>query len=206
MEKNKIRILIVEDESLVAMDIKARLTKFGYEVPATVSTGEDAIAAAEGLKPDLVLMDISLKGHMRGTEAAQKIHDTLDIPIIFLTAYADDKTLDEAKKSEPFGYVTKPFEETDLRVTLAIALYKARAEKERKELTLSRQKALDEIKTLSGLIPICAACKKIRDDNGYWQAVEKYITERSNAQFTHGICPECVKKLYPGMDIDENSQ
>jgi CheY-like chemotaxis protein len=203
MEKTNVRILVVEDESLVALDIKMRLVQLGYEVPSTVSTGEQAIAAAGELKPDLVLMDISLKGLMRGTEAAQKIHAAFDIPIIFLTAYADDKTLDEAKLAEPFGYLTKPLDEVELRVMLEIALYKAAAENERKQLTLRLQKALDEIKTLSGLIPICASCKKMRDDTGYWQAVEQYIGQRSNAQFTHGICPDCIKKLYPDLDLNE---
>lgn len=200
MADTKARIVVVEDEAIVAMDIKMRLLKLGYEVSRIVSTGEDAVIAAEQLRPDLVLMDISLKGSMLGTEAAQKIHAVLDIPIIFLTAYADDKTLDGAKTAEPFGYITKPFEDTDLRVTIEIALYKAKAEKERKELTLRLQKALDEIKTLSGLIPICASCKKIRNDKGYWQAVEQYIEERSGAQFTHGICPDCMRKLYPELN------
>jgi len=153
-----------------------------------------------------VMMDISLKGLMRGTEAAQKIHAALDIPIVFLTAYADEKTLSEAKLAEPFGYITKPLDEVELRVVLEIALYKAAAEKERKQLTLSLQKALDEIKTLNGLIPICAACKKIRDDQGYWQSVEQYIGEHSGAQFSHGICPDCIKKLYPDLDIDEQNR
>jgi CheY-like chemotaxis protein len=144
----------------------------------------------------------------------------LDIPIVFLTAYADDKTLGRAKLAEPFGYIIKPvFEDADLRVTIEIALYKAKAEKERKELTLRLQKALDEIRTLSGLIPICASCKKVRDDTAYWQAVrqyidqhpraqstsyqdsialfawEQYIEQQSGEQFTHGICPDCIKKL-----------
>ena len=145
MERIKARILVVEDESVVALDIKMRLIRLGYEVSRIVSTGADAISAAQELKPNLVLMDISLKGPMLGTEAAQKIHDMLDIPIVFLTAHADDKTLGRAKMAEPFGYITKPFEGVDLRATIEIALYKAKAEKERKELTLRLQKALDEI-------------------------------------------------------------
>jgi CheY-like chemotaxis protein len=204
MKDSKARILVVEDEAIVAMDIKMRLLKLGYEVSRIVSTGENAVNVAAELKPDLVLMDISLKGEMLGTEAAQKIHAALDIPIIFLTAYADDKTLDGAKMAEPFGYIIKPFEDTDLRVTIEIAIYKARAEKERKELTLKLQNALDEVKTLSGLIPICASCKKIRNDKGYWQAVEQYLEERTAAEFTHGICPDCVCKLYP--ELDENTE
>jgi len=205
MDSTKARLLIAEDESIVAMDIKMHLNKIGYEVLRTVLTGEEAIAAAGELKPDMVLMDISLKGDMLGTEAAEIIHNSFGTPVIFLTAYADADTLEKAKKSEPFGYITKPFEDTDLRVVIEVALSKAKAEAERRELTAKLQKALDEVKILSGLIPICAACKKVRDDQGFWQAVEEYIEKRSVAQFTHGICPECINELYTDGN-DSNTQ
>ena len=205
MDITKPRILVVEDESIVAMDIKIRLQKLGYEILRIVSTGEEAVQVAMESQPDLILMDISLKGHMLGTEAAQKIHAVLDIPIVFLTAYSDANTLERAKESEPFGYITKPFEDNDLRVSLELALYRSKAERERKALTEKLQKALDEVKTLSGFIPICASCKKIRDDKGYWQAVEQYIEARTPAEFTHGICPDCMQKLYPGIGIDSKA-
>ena len=201
MKTIKTRILVVEDESIVAIDIKTRLIKLGYEVSRIIATSEDVISAAEELKPDLVLMDISLKGPMLGTEVAQKIQVMLNIPIIFLIAYSDDKTLDQSKRAELFGYITKPFDNVDLRLTIEIALYKANAEKKRKNLILKLQKASDEIKTLSGLIPVCVSCKKIRDDTGYWQAVEKYVEEHSSALFTHSICPDCIAKLSPGLDL-----
>ncbi len=190
-------IIVVEDEALVALDLQARLRRLGYEVPAVVSTGEQAILMAEKFKPGLMIMDIVLKGGMDGLKAAEIIHSTLDIPIVFLTAYCDDKTLERAKAAEPFGYINKPFEEIDLRVVLGIAFHKAAMESERKELTNKLKKALDEVKTLRGLIPICASCKKIRNDSGFWQAVEQYVEERSDAQFTHGICADCAAKLYP---------
>jgi CheY-like chemotaxis protein len=152
------------------------------------------------MKPAMVLMDISLRGTMLGTEAASKIHDLYDIPVIFLTAYSDEQTLENAKASEPMGYITKPIEKNDLRVTLEMAFYKARMETERKELMRKLQAALDEIKTLSGIIPICASCKKIRNDSGYWEAVEDYIEHHSDAQFSHGVCPECSARLYPELN------
>ena len=192
-----IRILVVEDESIVAMDIAATLRNLGYEVTATVPSGEQAVREVEENMPDLVLMDIVLKGEMDGIVAAERIRSLFNVPIVFLTAYADKKTLERAKITGPFGYIMKPFEETDLRVALEIALYKANMEAEREQLIAKLQDALDTIKTLSGLIPICASCKKIRDDKGYWQAVEQYIEQHSDAEFTHGICPECLRKLYP---------
>jgi two-component system cell cycle sensor histidine kinase/response regulator CckA len=118
------RILIVEDEGLVARDIQMTLQRLGYDVPPPVATGEDAIAAALALEPDLVLMDIRLRGKMDGIEAAEVLRRDGRAPVVFLTAHSDEATLARAKKAEPFGYVVKPFEETDLRTAIEVALYK----------------------------------------------------------------------------------
>jgi len=127
------RILIVEDESIVQLDIRNSLQFLGYEVVGTVSTGEEGIAQAEQCRPDLVLMDIILKGSMDGVRAAEQIRSRLGIPVIFLTACADDKTLHRAKVSEPFGYVLKPFEQRELHGHIEIALYKHTMEKRLRE-------------------------------------------------------------------------
>ena len=117
------KIMIVEDEVLFAKDLKDLLERLGYTVPALVSTGEEAIEKAGEMKPDLVLMDIVLKGGMDGIEAADLIRTRFKIPVVYLTAYADDETVQRAKITEPYGYVLKPLEERDLHVTLEIALY-----------------------------------------------------------------------------------
>ena len=119
-----IKILVVEDEVIVAADIAGRLKKLGYAVTATVSSGEEAIEKVAENPPDLVLMDIVLKGHMDGVTAAEKIRINTDIPTVFLTAYADDKTLQRAKLTNPFGYIVKPFQQNDLRVAIEIALHR----------------------------------------------------------------------------------
>ncbi len=116
-------IMIVEDEVLFAKDLQDLLESWGYTVPALVSTGEEAIEKAGELKPDLVLMDIVLKGGMDGIEASDTIRTRFKIPVVYLTAYADDETVQRAKITEPYGYVLKPLEERDLHVTLEIALY-----------------------------------------------------------------------------------
>ncbi len=123
------RILVVEDESIVAKNIQSRLKKLGYNVLALVSSGEEAIRRAEQTQPDLVLMDIVLKGDIDGVEAAKEIRARLNIPIIFLTAYADDNTLERAKVAEPFGYLLKPFEIRELRSAIEIAIYKHKMER-----------------------------------------------------------------------------
>jgi diguanylate cyclase (GGDEF)-like protein/PAS domain S-box-containing protein len=127
------RILVVEDESIVAADIQDRLEALGYEVPATVGWGEKAVELAGALRPDLVLMDIQLKGRMDGIEAADQIRQRFNIPVVYLTANADHPTVQRAKVTEPFGYVIKPFEERELHTTIEVALYKHRAEQTLKE-------------------------------------------------------------------------
>jgi len=117
-------ILIVEDEALVAKDVQNRLTSQGYGIAGWVISGEEAIAEAEKSSPDLVLMDIHLKGSIDGIEAAERIREYNDIPVVFVTALADDDTLSRAKVADPFGFILKPFSERDLHSTIEIALYK----------------------------------------------------------------------------------
>jgi PAS domain S-box-containing protein len=129
----KARILIVEDESIVALDMRNQLTELGYEIVGMAASGEDAIASAVGSQPDLVLMDIRLKGEMDGVEAAARIRSVCDIPIIFITAYADEKTLARAKVTQAFGYILKPFQGREVLISIEMALYKHRIESELRE-------------------------------------------------------------------------
>ncbi len=128
MPKNN--ILVVEDEAIVSKDIQQNLKKLGYNIVGAVDTGEKAIAKANETTPDLVLMDIMLKGSMSGIEAAEQIRNNLSIPVIYLTAYADENTLAKAKVTEPYGYIIKPFKEIDLHTSIEMALYKHSKEKE----------------------------------------------------------------------------
>jgi len=188
------RILIVEDEGIVAADLEDRLQRLGYSIVARATSGRQAIAEATRLKPDLILMDIIIEGPLDGVETAEKILSQHQIPVVFLTAHTDEPTLNRAKLTGPFGYVLKPFDERELQVAVEIALYRAQVETQLRKSNAELQKALAEIKTLSGLLPICAWCKKIRNDSGYWQQVEHYIRDHSEAEFTHCICPECMEK------------
>jgi len=118
------RILITEDERIIAEDLKMTLLEFGFEVVGIVASGEDAIIEAEKLKPDLILMDIMLDGHMNGIETAKDIFIKLKIPVVYITAYADQETLNKAKKTKPYGFLFKPFEEEELFSTLNFAIKK----------------------------------------------------------------------------------
>ncbi len=129
--KNK--ILVVEDESIVALSLKRVLKNLNFEVVGTAATGENAIKKAEQHSPDLILMDIFLKGDMNGIEAAQKISSFKDIPVVFLTAYSDTEIIEKVKKTEPYGYIIKPFEDRELQVVIENALYKHKIDKKLKE-------------------------------------------------------------------------
>ena len=129
----KKKILVVEDEGIVAKDIQIRLRNLGYNVPAIASTGQMALEKVDLTDPDLILMDIMLKGDMTGIETAQAIHKRRRIPIVYLTAYSDQATLERAKVTEPYGYILKPFEERELHTTVEIALYKHEIEQKLRE-------------------------------------------------------------------------
>ncbi|HEY9901565.1 MAG TPA: ATP-binding protein [Candidatus Sericytochromatia bacterium] len=127
------RILIVEDESIVALNIKNRLEGLGYAVVATSSSGEAAIQIVAQSLPDLVLMDIKLKGTIDGIEAAAQIRAHFQIPVVYLTAFSDEETVERAKLTEPYGYILKPFEARDLCTTIEISLYKHQMEQQLRE-------------------------------------------------------------------------
>lgn len=322
------KIIVVDDEGIVAKDLQITLQRLGYIVPATAGSGEEAIECCAEHQPDLVLMDILLRGELDGIEAAERIRNSHGIPAIYLTAYADRATLDRAKITEPLGYLTKPYDDRLLRATIEMALFKNRTERQlreseahksailrvaidgkfiadsvgailetnpamdrifkwpheslagktisdllqypagngdlltdllaefekpnpsstskrievtgrridgtefpaelslvaidlpgpklyagtlrditdRKEVEAARERlinqlheALAQIKTLTGLLRMCASCKKICTQDGRWEQLEVYIEEHSAASITSGFCPECAHKLYPNV-------
>jgi len=125
-------ILVVEDEFITARHIADSLKELGYGVTGIVATGEEAVKKAAETRPDLVLMDIRLKGSMDGIQAAEQIA-SLEIPIVYLTSYSDDRTMERAKITEPYGYLIKPFTDTELKTTLEMAIYKHRRERSTRE-------------------------------------------------------------------------
>jgi len=201
---SKTNILIVEDESIVAKDIQHSLKKLGYTVVGVCSTGEDAIKTAEEVKPDLVLMDIMLKGEMSGIEAAGQIREKFNIPIIYLTAYADESTLSKAKVSEPYGYIIKPFKEIDLHTSIEMAIYKHEKEtdvKKERDFLYSivenkESKDIIFVKSNSRLV-------KVKTSDIYFvEALKDYVVINTNtARYTiHSTMKDIEKKL-PASDF-----
>jgi PAS domain S-box-containing protein len=120
----KARIMVVEDEAVISMEIQERLTKMGHSICGTAASGEEAVSTATAKRPDLILMDVHLRGEVDGVQTAQQIRDRIEVPVIYLTAFADDRTVERARLTEPFGYLIKPFSEKELYAAIETALYK----------------------------------------------------------------------------------
>src|SRR5829696_1085529 len=226
-------ILIVDDETTNLATLSEYLEAAGFEVLAAQDAAS-GLSIVERARPDLILLDVLMPGldgfeTCRRLKVADRIQD---IPVIFMTALTE--TADKVAGFEVGGvdYVTKPFQVEELlaRVKTHLALRqlqhqleaqkrqleaqnvqlqqeiaeRQRAEAEREQLIGQLQEALANIKTLRGLIPICAACKKIRDDTGYWNQLEGFLHTHTEAEFSHGICPECVRRLYPDLADEMN--
>ncbi len=129
----KARIMVVEDEAVISLEIQDRLSRMGHSICATAISGDDAVRAASDKRPDLILMDVHLKGEVDGVDAATQIRSHLDIPVIYLTAFADDRTVERARLTEPFGYLIKPFSEKEMYAAIEMALYKHALEVKLKE-------------------------------------------------------------------------
>ncbi len=191
----KAQILIVEDDGIVALDIESRLKKLGYSVSGVVNYAEKAIENIEVHNPDLVLMDIVLKGEMDGIETAEIIRSRFDIPVVFLTAYADEERFERAKFTMPFGYILKPFQDKDLKITIEMALYVAKVNAERKQAEeeknklrtqLQQAQKMESIGTLAGgiahdfnniLFPIIGYAEMALEDTSEGSPLRNSINE-----------------------------
>ncbi len=159
------QVLVVEDEGIIAADIQDRLATLGYEVPATVASGEEALQKIPVFNPDLVLMDIVLQGQMDGIDAAAEIRKRFDLPVIYLTAHADESTLKRAKITEPFAYILKPFEERELQTALEMALHKHKEEQERAKSRATEQEVFE--KTIEATIKVLTKILQISEPQSY---------------------------------------
>jgi len=203
-----VKILVVEDERILAMSLKKKLEKLGFTVTGTASTGEEAIENTNNNPPDLVLMDIVLRGEIDGIEAAKQIINLHNIPIIYLTAYADDETIKRAVKTFPYGYIMKPYKDREIKANIEMALHKHRAEKEQfmdfediyTDVTKyidqkddSIKDALKKMYSIEGPFNIDLGQKRI------------YISADRNNKESYTVFFELIKKITPKI-IDANAK
>lgn len=145
-------------------------------------------------------MDIAMP-ELDGIAAAQEITEICPTPVVILTAHEATATVEQASAAGVAGYVVKPPRSRELDRAITIALARFDDLMQLRRLNQKLAESLQQIKTLSGMLPICKSCKKIRDDQGYWQQVEVYVQKHSQARFTHGLCRDCARLLYPDLDI-----
>src|SRR4030042_6000904 len=128
------KILVVDDEAIITMQLEERLSSIGYTISGMAASGEEAVEKARRLLPDIVLMDIVMPGKMNGIEAAKKITEELDIPVVFVTSYADDAIIEKAKHVRPYGYIVKPFNELVIKATVEVALFRKTSEQKERDM------------------------------------------------------------------------
>jgi CheY-like chemotaxis protein len=207
-EAPALRILYMEDDPVTARVVQAKLQKLGFEV-SLAGDGREGLARLQEEDFDIILVDKNMPV-LDGLEVIRIVcggGDETTVAPIMLTASGDEEAAVEAMKLGAADYVVKdpqgqylallPTVIEQALAKRALAEAKRFAEEERERLIVELQEALAQVKTLSGLLPICMSCKKIRDDEGYWKQIEFYIQQRSEAKFSHGICPDCKKELYP---------
>ncbi len=188
MEENKKPLILIVDDSIEILQVLgALLTQRGYEI-AIATDAEKALEFVDNDYPDLILLDVMMPG-LDGFELCQKIKEIEgfnEIPILFLTGLTDPGDIVKGFEAGGVDYISKPFNDAELlaRVKTHIGLKKAR----------------DEINILRGTIPICARCRKIKDEDGYWKLVEEYIESHSDLLFSHGLCDKCSLELYGKYD------
>lgn len=195
------RILIAEDEPVSRRLLEATLTGWGFEVQATCD-GRAALQALEVEKPpQLALLDWMLP-EVDGLEICRQLRSTPKgsaVYIILLTARTDSKDVIAGLEGGADDYITKPFDREELRARLRAASRIVDLQASLAKRVAELEASLARIRQLDKLVPICAWCKKIRDDQNYWQEVESYIASHSETQFTHGVCPACSKKMMAGL-------
>lgn len=197
---SKINILVVEDESIVSKDIQHSLNKLGYNVVGAASTGEKALELARSERPDIVLMDIMLKGQMNGIETAEIIRSEMSIPVVFLTAYADESTLSKAKITEPYGYIIKPFKEIDLHTSIEMAIYKHSKEQEiirERDLLYSIVESKDSSSDFTFVKSNSKLVKLKTEDIFYIEALKDYVViHTADTRYTiHSTMKEIENKM-----------
>ena len=208
MGKPPLRLMLVEDEAAHAAAIQHAFEIDGAETQIeVVGTLQEFRRRSADHPPDLALLDLNLPDG-KAVEVLTSPPEAGPFPIIVMTSYGNEQLAVQAIKSGALDYVVKsPESFAEMPHTVARALREWTLLTERREAVAAQKRliaqleeALSKVKTLSGLLPICSGCNKIRDDKGYWSQVEGYIQEHTDAQFTHGLCPDCIRKYFPEME------
>lgn len=206
LKSDNATVLLVDDAPDYLMLLKQCLAEDGYEI-RMASSGSQALSGIGDHPPDIVLLDINMP-EMDGYEVckALKADDQhKDIPVIFISTLESPEDKVKAFEAGGIDYVCKPVFSEEVRARVATHLKIAQLQQDNEDTIERLEATIDELKQIKGLLPICSNCKSIRDDEGYWNSVEKYFEERIDAEFSHSFCPECAIKLYAqkGLRLDK---
>lgn len=205
IENQDIKILVVDDDPDILFATARVVKKGGYQT-FTADSGKTAMEAVKTIAPDLILMDVVMPD-AQGPDLCRRIKEDPDLKGIYVLLTSGTRVESEQQAdgldSGADGYIARPLSNREFLSRVESMVRILRAERERDQLIEELKKAISEIKQLSGMLPICSHCKKIRDDKGYWSQIESYIRDHSDAEFSHGICPECAKRHYPEFDLYE---
>jgi DNA-binding response OmpR family regulator len=197
------RILIAEDDPVSRRLLQAALEKWGYEVLVTTNGTDAWKALQDPTAPSLLTLDWQMPG-MDGIEICRQIRRSSQLKsayVILLTSRGAKEDLIEGLEAGADDYVTKPFDPGELRARVQVGSRVVQLQTALADRIRELEEAIASVKTLQGLLPICCYCKKIRDDGNYWHRVESYIAEHANVRFSHGICPDCSRKLKAEMNL-----
>lgn len=189
------KILIVDDEGIISMETQQRLEQLGYSVIGVAGSGEEAVEQADGARPDLVLMDIRMPGKVDGIEAARKLREQFEIPVVYVTAYGDKETIERVKITQPFGYIVKPFDDRDLYVAIEIALANSRIEKELRQT----------MRHIIGLNTLCV--QQLEEQAPMIEAMRNVHHQlRAISQEASGLAEHIESLLSRSQGLDSSSQ
>ena len=202
------RVLIAEDDSTSRVLLSGALEKWGYD-PLETADGNTAWSIlGQPEAPLLVILDWVMPG-MDGMEVLRRVR-TLDTDhppyVLILTSKQGKKDIIAALDAGANDYLVKPFDPDELRARVQVGRRMIELQEALTAKITELRRALDQIRTLRGIVPICMSCKKIRDDQGYWKQVEAYVRDHTEAEFSHGLCPECMKNMYPDFDPNRSKE
>lgn len=197
------KVLLAEDDLVSRTLLVTVLTQWGYEVVGVPDGAQAVLALQSDNDLRLAILDWIMP-EMEGPEVVRKVRECIPsreryVYIILLTQKDSRSDIVEGLASGADDYMVKPFDHNELKARITTGQRIAELQQALASANADLRSALAQVKKLSGLLPICAVCKKIRDDKGYWQQIESYISEHSEALFSHGVCPDCAKKLYSGV-------
>ena len=213
---SSINVLVAEDDALINDRTAKQLQRLGYALAGRAYDGRQAVELTCECHPGVVIMDLQMidpdtgqEDPQAGFKATRAIQEQAPTAVVILTAHESPDLFREAGSAGASGYVVKPADDIDLdrAITIARARFEDLQALRRLSEELGRRNeellaAQTRIKTLSGLLPICSSCKRIRDDHGRWHEVEVYVRDHSDADFSHGLCPNCVSKYFPSFPAD----